>query len=286
MDTENFDVLIESKQGAFTSQFKELPKYKDLIFLFVKREFVSKYKQTALGPLWAIIQPLLTTVIITFVFGNLAGLGPEGVPSFVFFFAGTFLWSYFSSCLTATSNTFISNRSILGKVYFPRLIMPISTVLSQMISLAIQYVMFLAFDLFYYFTGQNVALNWFVLMTPVAFFQLALLALGCGIVISAMTTKYRDMAMLVPFLTEIWRYLSPVAYDMFGMGAIAPGGRYYWLYMLNPISPIVNTFRYAYLGIGSIDWLYYGISWCETVVIFFIGVIMFNRVERTFMDTI
>lgn len=247
---------------------------------------MSKYKQTVLGPLWAVIQPLLTTVVFTLIFGNIAGLSASGVPSFVFYFSGTFLWTYFSGCLTMTSNTFIANRGILGKVYFPRLVMPISTVISQMITLAIQFVMFIGFDLYYFFTGQGVQLNAYVLMTPLLILQLALLSLGCGVVISALTTKYRDLAMLVAFLVELWKYMSPIAYDMFRMEALAPGGKLYSLYMLNPVTPIVNVLRYAYLGIGSIDWLYYGIGWITSIMLFLLGVVMFNKVERTFMDTI
>lgn len=286
MDKECFDVVIESEQGAFSSQFKGLWRYKDLIFLFVKREFVSKYKQTILGPAWAVIQPLLTTVVFTVIFGNVAGLGASGVPSFAFYFSGTFLWTFFSGCLTSTANTFISNSGVMGKVYFPRLVMPISTVLSQMISLGIQFAMFIVFDLYYLFTGQGVKINLFILMTPLLFAQLAMLALGFGVIISALTTKYRDLIMLVSFIVELWKYMSPIAYDMFNMGVLAPGGRFYALYMLNPATPIVNVFRFAYLGIGQIDWLFYVVSWITTIVLFIIGVFMFNKVERTFMDTI
>jgi lipopolysaccharide transport system permease protein len=278
--------LIRPKSGWFDLPIKELFQYKDLILLFVKRDFVSLYKQTVLGPAWAVIQPFLTTIVFSLVFGTMAGLAPEGVPSFLFYLSGTVVWTYFSNCLTRTSDTFIANASILGKVYFPRLVMPVSTVLSKLIDFAIQYAFLLVFLAVFLLTGANVAPNRYVLMTPVLLVQLAMLSLGCGVIISAATTKYRDLRMLVSFGVQLWMYASPVAYDMFSMGPFAPGGRYYSLYMLNPVTPIVNLFRYAYLGIGQIDWMYYGISWATTLVLLFVGIVLFSRVEKTFMDTV
>ena len=254
--------------------------------MFVKRNFVSQYKQTVLGPLWAIIQPLLTTVVFTLVFGNIAGLAADGVPSFIFYLSGTVLWTYFNQCLTQTANTFVANRQTLGKVYFPRLVMPISTVMSNLISLAIQFMFMVAFLIFYTVTDQGCHPNLYILMTPLIILQLALLSLGCGIIISALTTKYRDLAMLVGFGTQLWMYASPIAYDMNSMAVFAPGGKYHTLIMLNPITPIVNLFRYAYLGLGEIEWLFYGISWLVTLVVLFIGILLFSKVEKTFMDTV
>ena len=278
--------LIRPKSGWFDLPVKELFRYKDLILLFVKRDFVSLYKQTVLGPAWAVIQPFLTTIVFSLVFGSIAGLAPDGVPSFLFYLSGTVVWTYFSNCLTRTSDTFIANSGILGKVYFPRLVMPVSTVLSKLIDFAIQYAFFLVFLVIYALTDAGVAPNWYILMTPLILLQLAMLSLGCGIIISAATTKYRDLRMLVSFGVQLWMYASPVAYDMFSMGAFAPGGKYYSLYMLNPVTPIVNLFRYAYLGIGQIDWMYYGISWATTLVLLFVGIVLFSRVEKTFMDTV
>ena len=257
-----------------------------MIFLFVKRNFVSKYKQTILGPAWAIIQPLLTTVVFTLVFGNIAGLSPDGVPPFIFYLAGTVLWTYFSGCLTQTANTFVANSATMGKVYFPRLVMPISTVFSELISFAIQYGFLLIFLVYYTVTKQGVHPNLWMLMTPLIILQLAMLSLGCGIIISALTTKYRDLAMLVGFGVQLWMYGSPIAYDMFRFGAFAPGGKWHVLYMCNPISPIVNLFRYAYLGTGAMEWSYYLIGWGTTMVFLFLGVVLFSRVEKTFMDTV
>ena len=281
-----FQTVIEPKNGWFDLHLKELLQYKDLIFLFVKRNFVSMYKQTVLGPLWAIIQPLLTTVVFTLVFGNIAGLAADGVPSFIFYLSGTILWTYFNQCLTQTANTFVANRNTLGKVYFPRLVMPISTVMSNLISLVIQFTFMVIFLVYYVITDQGCHPNLYILMTPLIVLQLALLSLGCGVIISALTTKYRDLAMLVGFGTQLWMYASPIAYDMGSMAVFAPGGKYHTLFMINPITPIVNLFRYAYLGLGEMEWIFYGISWIITLVVLFIGIILFSKVEKTFMDTV
>ena len=283
---EKFTTVIQPKNSWFDLHLKELLQYKDLIFLFVKRNFVAQYKQTVLGPLWAIIQPLLTTVVFTLVFGNIAGLAADGVPSFIFYLSGTILWTYFNHCLTQTANTFVANSNTMGKVYFPRLVMPISTVLSNLISLAIQFMFMVIFLVFYTVTDQGCQLNLYIFMTPLFVLQLALLGLGCGIIISALTTKYRDLAMLVGFGAQLWMYATPVAYDMNSMKVFAPGGKYHALYMLNPVTPIVNIFRYAYLGIGEIEWLFYGISWIITLIVLFIGILLFSKVEKTFMDTV
>lgn len=282
---EKFQTVITPKNKLFDLHLGELWRYRDLVMLFVRRTFVSQYKQTILGPAWAVIQPLLTTVVFTLVFGNIAGLAADGVPRFVFYLSATILWTYFSTCLSQTANTFTSNSSIMGKVYFPRLVMPVSTVISGLIMLAIQYAFFLIFVVWYWLHG-TVILNLYVLMTPLLILQLAMLSLGCGIIISALTTKYRDLAMLVSFGLQLWMYATPVAYDMFRMGAFAPGGCLHSLYMLNPVTPIVNVFRYGYLGIGQVEWLYYGISWGITAALLLLGLILFSKVEKTFMDTV
>ena len=283
---QKFSTVIVPKTGWFDLNLKEVLKYRDLIFLFVKRNFVSKYKQTILGPAWAIIQPFLTTVMFTLIFGNIAGLAPGGVPSFVFYLSGNVMWGYFSGSLSSTANTFVANSHTMGKVYFPRLVMPISSVLSQLINFGIQYLFLAVFLIYYTVTGQGVAPNWWILMTPVLLLQMAMLSLGFGVIISALTTKYRDLAMLVGFGVQLWMYATPVAYDMFSMGAFAPGGKWHALYMCNPVTPAVNLFRYAYLGIGSMEWEYYFLSWGVTLVVLFLGIVLFNRVEKAFMDTV
>ena len=276
-----FSTVIKPKRSLFELNLKELWKYKDLIFLFVKRNFVSQYKQTILGPLWAIIQPLFTTVIFTVVFGELAGLSPEGVPSFAFYLCASVAWGYFSGCLTATATTFTSNSAIMGKVYFPRLVMPITTVLSQLISFGIQFVMFLGFWVYFLIAGSGIVPTWAIALLPLLILQLGCLGLGFGVIVSSMTTKYRDLALLVGFGVQLWMYATPVAYDI----SIIPE-KIMWLYMLNPVTPIINTMRYAFLGVGEFNLMYYLISWAVTLVVLAIGVLTFNKVEKTFMDTV
>lgn len=278
---QQFETVITPKRAWFDLNLKELLRYRDLIVLFVRRTFVSQYKQTVLGPAWAIIQPLLTTVVLTVVFGNIAGLAPAGVPSFAFYLCGSIAWGYFSACLTATSTTFTSNAAILGKVYFPRLVMPISTVLSQLISFAVQFLFFLLFLIYYIATGANVHPNGWILLTPVLLLHLALLSLGVGIIISALTTKYRDLAMVVSFGVQLWMYATPVAYDL----TLIPD-QLLGLYMLNPVTPVITMFRYAFLGVGEPHLVAYGISWIVTLAVLLLGVMLFNRVEKTFMDTV
>ena len=281
MEAKKFQTVIEPKNKLLDLKLKEVWDYRDLVMLFVRRTFVAQYKQTILGPAWAIIQPLFTTVIFTFVFGNLAGLAPSGVPAFVFYLCGSIAWTYFSGCLTATSTTFTANSSIMGKVYFPRLVMPISTVISQLIAFGIQAIFFVAFLIYYYVIGADVHPNVYMLLTPVLILQLALLGLGFGIIISALTTKYRDLAMVVGFGTQIWMYLTPIAYDI----GIIPE-RFMDIYMLNPVTPVICMLRYAFLGIGELQLEYYTMSWVVTILVVFVGIIMFNRVEKTFMDTV
>ena len=286
MTEQKFTTVITPKTGWFDVDLKEVWDYRDLILLFVKRNFVSQYKQTILGPAWAFIQPFLTTIVFTLIFGNIAGLAPDGIPSFVFYFSGTILWQYFSGCLSTTANTFVANAGTMGKVYYPRLVMPISTVLSQLISFGIQYSFLVIFVAYFALTSQNVNPNWGILMTPVLLLQLATLSMGFGIIISSVTTKYRDLAKLVGFGVQLWMYGSPVAYDMFGMAAFAPGGKWHTLYMCNPVTSLINIFRYGYLGFGQIEWNFYCIGWGSTLVVLFFGVILFSHVEKTFMDTV
>lgn len=277
---DKYDVVIEPKTGWFDIDLEELWKYRDLIFLFVKRNFIAQYKQTILGPAWAVIQPMLTTVIFTVVFGSMAGLSADGVPSFLFYMSGTIAWTYFSTCLTKTADTFTGNERILGKVYFPRLVMPISTVLTNLIAFSIQFIMFWGFLAFYVVRGE-VHPNIYILMLPMLVVQMAMLALGSGIIISALTTKYRDLKMLISFGVQLWMYGTPIAYDI----RIVPQ-KFLGMYMLNPMTPIINSFRKAFLGIGVFQPRYYLCGWGVTLVILLIGVILFNRVEKTFMDTV
>lgn len=260
---------------------KELWQYKDLVVMFVKRDFKTLYKQTILGPLWIIINPLLTTVMFTIVFGGIANISTDGMPQFVFYMAGNTLWSYFSTCLTKTANTFIENSAVFGKVYFPRLVTPISTVISGLINFFVQFSMFLVFVLYYAFTSDAVQPNIYILLTPFLLLLIAMLALGFGIIISSLTTKYRDLAVLVTFGVQLWMYATPIVYPISQIPAKWQG-----IMLLNPMAPIVETFRYAFLGSGTIPWFYLGISVVTTLVVLFIGIILFNKVQKTFMDTI
>lgn len=278
---------ISSDTQNLNFDYKEIWQHRDLILLLVKRNFVSIYKQTILGPAWAIIQPLLTTVVFTFIFGNVAGLANCGaVPTFLFYMCGNIAWQFFSGCLTNTSSTFIINRGIMGKVYFPRLCMPISTTISQLISFGIQSAMFIVFLVIYLFVPQyEIGINFYALMAPLLIAQMALLGMGCGIIISSATTKYRDLQFLVGFGVSLWMYATPVAYsmDLFKSTAVL-----HILARANPMTPIVEIMRYGFLGAeaGSVDWLSYGWSWIFTLVVLTLGVRLFNKVERTFMDTV
>lgn len=280
---------IAPANSAIRINFKEVWDYRDLIVLFVKRDFTAKYKQTILGPLWAVIQPLLTTVVFSVVFGSLAGLTTSDVageilqlPSFLFYMIGTITWSYFSATVTANANTFISNRAIMGKVYYPRIVSPIATALSNLISFGIQIVLFCGIALVFSLLGiAKIQISPYLLLFPVLVLQLMMLSTGVGIIISALTTKYRDLAMLVGFGLHLWQYLSPIPYGL----ALIPE-KYLGLYMLNPVTPVVTTMRLAFFGTGYFHWGYYGISLVMTAVVFLVGLMLFHKIERTFMDTV
>lgn len=288
MQTSDYKVVITSRHGLFDLHFDELFHFRDLIFLFVKRDFISLYKQTILGPLWAIIQPLLTTIVFTVVFGNLAKLptmdvpGTYAVSGFLFYMAGNICWNFFSNTVSATSNTFLANQRTMGKVYYPRMAAPIATACSNLISFGIQLVMFFCIWVVLFFQGgTDIHLSKNMLLLPLLILQMMLLSVGCGIIISSATTKYRDLAMLVGFGLQLWQYGSPVAYGL----QMVPE-RLMGIYMLNPMTPIITTFRFVAFGFGYFNLSEYLISWGITIVIFFVGLVMFSWIERTFMDTI
>lgn len=277
-----FETVIKSNKKWFDFNFKELFKYKDLIYMFVRRTFVSQYKQTILGPIWAIIQPLLTTIVFTIVFGGIAKLPTDGAPTFIFYMCGNIAWTYFSTSLITISNTFVTNAPIFGKVYFPRLVMPIATVISQLISFIIQFVFMVLILIYLNLKGYFIFhFDFSFLLMPLILLQMAMLALGFGVIISSLTTKYRDLAMLVSFGTQLWMYASPVAYA----SSLIPS-KWLNIYMLNPMASIIDTFRYACLGIGQFQVGYYFIGWIITLIILFVGLVLFNKVEKNFMDTI
>ena len=273
--------VIEPYGNAFDLKLGELWRYRDLVFLFVHRDFVAQYKQTILGPAWHIIQPLLTTLMFTLVFGKIAKISTDGVPPFVFYMAGTVIWSYFATVLTTTSNTFVTNADIFGKVYFPRLAVPVSILLSRLIAFAIQFLFFLCFLTWYAFSSAEVQINAWVIATPLLLLMMAALGLGLGFIVSALTTRYRDLTVLVAFGVQLLMYASPIIYPL----STLPEKWRFWA-SLNPIAPIVEMFRYGYLGAGTVDLKMFATSILMILVILYLGVVMFNRVERTFMDTV
>ena len=273
--------IIEPPKKFVDLKLNEVWRYRDLIWLFVKRDFTTRYKQTILGPLWFLIQPLFITIAQTFIFGNVAGLSTDGLPQVLFYMGGNVLWLYFSTCLTSTSNTFRGNARLFGKVYFPRLTTPIATAISSLINFGIQFLMFLGFILFFIIRGANVHITWIAALTPLIVLQTAILGVGCGIVISSLTTKYRDLQVMVSFGVMIWMYLSPVI-----VSGSSLSEKTYVLMMLNPVSPAIELFRSGWLGSGTTPFLFWGISWVVSIAVFLLGTILFNRIEKTFMDTV
>lgn len=278
---EKYTTHIKAKTGWFDIDYKELYQYKDLIWLFFKRNYTTKYKQTILGPLWLIFNPLITVTLYAFVFGNLAGLATDSTPQFVFYLCSNALWTFFSTSLIQTSNTFTANASIMGKVYFPRLVMPISAVMTGFIDLGIQLIMLAASMVGYTIMGYKFCIRFNILLVPLIIVQVGLFALGCGIIIAALTTKYRDLAVLVGFGVQLWMYATPVVYTADKIPV-----KYIGMYMINPMSPIIECWRSIVIGAGEIPWKYWGISWITTMLVLFIGVLLFSKVEKTFMDTV
>lgn len=276
----NWTTVIRPKTKLLDLKLGELWQYKDLIFLFVKRDFKATYKQTVLGPLWIVINPLLTTLMQILVFGNLAGISTDGTPQFVFYLAGNAVWLYFSGCFTKTANTFIANANVFGKVYFPRLVAPISVTISGLITFCVQFAILVVTIVYYALKGQ-VTPNLYILLLPVLLLELAMLSMGFGVIVSALTTKYRDLNVLLTFGVQLWMYGSAIVYPV----SFLPE-KFAKIIMLNPVVPIVETFRYAFTGNGTLSITYLLVSMTETIVVLVIGIVIFNRVEKTFMDTV
>ena len=279
---ENWDMIIEPQRSLLDLRLGELWRYRDLVMLFVRRDFVSVYKQTILGPLWYLIQPLLTTLTFTVIFGSIASLPTDGLPQFLFYMSGTVVWSYFASCLTKTSETFVQNANLFGKVYFPRLAVPVSILLSNLITFLIQFAMFLVFVLYFALRGTDIQPQWtWIALSPLLVLMMAGLGLGFGIIISSLTTKYRDLRFLVQFGVQLLMYATPVIYPVSSIPE-----RFQWIILANPMTPIVEAFRYAFLGAGTVDTAHLLYSFGFMVVVVTLGSIIFNRVEQTFMDTV
>lgn len=279
--TEKWDKIIRARNGWFDINPGELWRYRDLIALFVWRDFVSNYKQTILGPLWYLIQPLLTTTVFTIIFGMVAHLPTDGTPPFLFYLSGVIAWKYFSDCLTCTSNTFAGNVHLFGKVYFPRLTVPLSVVISNLIAFAIQLLLFIAVFMYYYLKSSVVHPQPALLLLPILVVQMAALGLGFGIIISSMTIRYRDLTQLAGFGVQLWMYATPVVYP-----ASSLPEKWRWIMVVNPMAPVIEAFRYAFLGTGAIDIQSWLISAASTVCVVVAGILLFSKVEKTFMDTV
>lgn len=274
--------VIRPVSGWFDLHLGDLWRYRDLITLFVRRDFVAIYKQTILGPLWYLIQPLLTTIVFTVIFGRVARIPTDGLPPALFYLAGLTPWNYFAGCLTKTSNTFISNATIFGKVYFPRLAVPLSIVISGLIGFVIQVALFLGFLAFYAVKGTALAVNPLLLLfLPLLMIQVAALGLGFGIIVSSLTTKYRDLSFLISFGVQLWMYATPIVYPSSRIPE-----RWLWLISLNPMTPVVELFRYAFLGTGTIHPWQVGLSLAITLLVLCCGIVLFSRVEKSFMDSV
>ncbi|MFC1462251.1 ABC transporter permease [Verrucomicrobiota bacterium] len=274
-------MTIRPEQSLLDPRLGELWRYRDLVLLFVWRDFVAVYKQTVLGPLWYVVQAVLTTLVFTVIFGKVAKLSTDGLPQFLFYMSGVVLWRYFAECLTRTSTTFTTNAHIFGKVYFPRLSVPVSVVISSLVAFAIQFGLFLGFMAYFYCRGAAVRPGVLILLTPVLLLIMAGLGLGGGIVISSITTRYRDFQYLVRFGVQLLMYATPVIYPVSALPA-----RFRWVALVNPMAPVIETFRYAYLGAGTCRAWHLVYSGVFMVSILAIGIMMFNRIERTFMDTV
>ncbi len=278
---EKWSLIIKPKRSLFDVNLKAIWDYRDLIVLFVRRDFVAKYKQTILGPLWFLIQPLLTTIMFTVVFGNIAGISTDGLPKMLFYMSGITAWNYFAESFKATSNTFVVNAAIFGKVYFPRLALPISTVISGLIQFLIQFLFLLGFMVYFGIIGANFSPNIYVLLIPILVLLMAGLGLGLGIIISSLTTKYRDLTNLVGFGVQLFMYATPVIYPVSSLP------EKYQIYILaNPITPIIETFRFALLGTGTFNPLHLLYSFGFMVVALVLGILLFNKIEQSFMDTV
>ncbi len=282
MREEDWTSVIKARNNLLDINLKEIWQYRDLYTLFVKRNIITQYKQTVLGPLWYFIQPILTTVMYMVVFGGIAKISTDGLPQPLFYLSGIVCWQYFSNCLTATSNTFVNNQGMFGKVYFPRLIVPLSNVTSNLVKMLIQLLLFVVVYVYYLCIGVGVYPNLYACLFPLLIFLLAGLSLGFGILISSLTTKYRDLTILFSFVVQLWMYATPIIYPL----STVPDGKLKTLMLINPITSIVEAFKYGTLGVGMMSWGWLAYSFAFMVVLLFVGIIVFNKVEKSFMDTV
>lgn len=276
-----YNTVIKPQNKLLEVDFKEIWQYRDLFSMFVKRDIITQYKQTILGPTWFFIQPALTTLMYMIVFGGIAGISTDGLPQPMFYLAGIVCWQYFADCLNKTSTTFTTNQNIFGKVYFPRLIVPLSTVASNLVRMGIQFILFGLVYAYYLIIGVHIAPNVYVLLLPLLILMLAGLSLGFGIIISSMTTKYRDLTILFTFIVQLWMYATPIIYPLSTMSS-----KRQWIMALNPVTAIVEAFKYGTMGVGTFSWAQLGYSFGFMVFLLAIGIVVFNKVQRSFMDTV
>jgi lipopolysaccharide transport system permease protein len=290
MAEEKWDIVIKPKDSLFSVDFKELWAYRDLCSLFIKRNIVTQYKQTILGPIWYVVQPALTVIMYMIVFGGIAGIPTDGVPRPLFYLAGTCLWQYFADCITKTSNTFVENSSIFGKVYFPRLVMPISNIISNLLRFGIQLGFFILVYIAYVLVDPTCQahLNWYALLFPLLVMMIAGLALGFGTIVSSLTTKYRDLQILFAFLIQLWMYATPIVYPLSQTKSMQwLGIPVHKLMCLNPVTPVIETFKYGFLGAGDfVGWRWLIYSFIFMCAILVVGIVVFNKVQKSFMDTV
>ena len=272
---------ITSRTRLLNLKLSELWFYRDLIAMYVKRDILTQYKQTIMGPLWLVLQPILTTIMFMFVFGNLAGISTDGIPQPLFYYSGILLWSYFSECLTRNSKVFMDNQAIFGKVYFPRLVVPVSIIISNLVRFIIQFAIFLIIYLYYFFSGSLVVPNYYIFLLPLLILMTAGLSLGFGIIFSSLTTKYRDLAFLLQFGIQLWMYITPVIYPL---NNIPPNKQ--WIIQMNPMTSIIETFKYGAIGTGVFSWFWLIYSFVFMTILIVMGIIVFNKVEKGFVDTV
>jgi len=278
---ESWTTIIKPKNKLLQVDFHEIWQYRDLLTMFVKRDIVTQYKQTVLGPAWYFIQPALTTIMYMVVFGGIAKISTDGLPQPMFYLAGIVCWQYFADCLNKTSATFTTNQAIFGKVYFPRLIVPLATVTSNLVRMGIQFLLFIAVYMYFMFMKVDVAPNAYALLIPLLIIMLAGLALGFGILISSMTTKYRDLTILFTFIVQLWMYATPVIYPLSTMSP-----KRQWIMAINPVTSILEAFKFGTMGVGTFNWWHLGYSFVFMLVLLALGIVVFNKVQRSFMDTV
>lgn len=290
LNQEKWTTTIRPRNSLFEVNLKEIWEYRDLISLFIKRNIITQYKQTILGPMWFVVQPALTVIMYMIVFGGIAGIPTDGVPRPLFYLAGTCMWQYFSECLTKTSNTFVDNANIFGKVYFPRLTVPLSNVVSNLVRFGIQFGFFVIVYIAYAFLDPtcHATLNWYALLFPVLLFMMAGLALGFGILISALTTKYRDLQILFSFIVQLWMYATPIVYPLSKTASMRWNGiPVHKLMCLNPVTPVIETFKHGFLNCGEfVGWRWLLYSFIFMVILMVLGIVVFNKVQKNFMDTV